>query len=66
MKLRVSSPVEAEALAPAYAADLSALSSGGGAALAPSNVEQVGEDEYELTFRLPTTAESGFLVIRAR
>ena len=66
VKLRVSSPVEAEALAPAYAADLSALSSGGGAALAPSNVEQVGEDEYELTFRLPTTAESGFLVIRAR
>ena len=57
---------QAEALAPAYAADLSALSSGGGTALAPSNVEQVGEDEYELTFRLPTTAESGFLVIRAR
>ena len=66
VKLRVSSPVEAEALSPAYATDLSALSSGGGAALAPSNVEPVGEDEYELTFRLPTSAESGFLVIRAR
>ena len=65
VKLRVSSPVEAEALAPVYSADLSALSSGG-APLAPSGVEQVADDEYELTFRLPTTAESGFFVIQAK
>ena len=66
MRLRVSSPVEAEALAPAYATDLSALSSGGGERLDPESVEQVGEDEYELAFRLPTSAESGFFVIRAK
>ena len=66
VKLRVSSPVEAEALAPAYATDLSALSSGGGERLDPESVEQVGEDEYELAFRLPSSAESGFLVIRAK
>lgn len=64
--VRVSSPVEAEALAPAYAADLSALSAGGGERLAPTRVEPVGEDEYELTFRLPDEADSGFLVIRAK
>lgn len=64
--VRVSSPVEAEALAPAYAADLSALSAGGGERLAPTRVEPVGEDEYELTFRLPDEAASGFLVIRAK
>ncbi|MBQ6104003.1 MAG: hypothetical protein IJL06_10070, partial [Kiritimatiellae bacterium] len=66
VKLRVSSPVEAGALAPVYATDLSALSSGGGAALAPSNVERVGEDEYELTFRLPSSDDSGFFVIQAK
>ena len=66
VKLRVFSPVEAEALAPAYATDLSALSSGGGERLDPESVEQVGEDEYELAFRLPSCAESGFLVIRAK
>lgn len=64
--LRVSSPVEAEALAPAYSSDLSALVSGGGEALAPARVEAVAEDEYEFTFRLPDSEDSGFLVLRAR
>lgn len=64
--MRVFSPVEAEALAPAYATDLSTLSSGGGAALAPSRVEQIAEDEFELTFSLPAEAGSGFFVIRAK
>ena len=63
--LRVSSPVEDTALAPAYATDLSALSSGGGEALAPS-VKKIAEDEYELTFSLPADADSGFFVIRAK
>ena len=66
VKLRVFSPVEAEALAPVYSSDLSALSSGGGAPLAPSRVEQIADDEYELTFRLPADAPSGFLVIQAK
>ena len=66
VKLRVSSPVEAEALAPVYASDLSVLSSGGGTALVPSRVEQLSADEYELTFRLPADAPSGFLVIQAK
>lgn len=66
VKVRVSSPVEAEALAPAYATDLSALSSGGGESLAPTNVKQLSDEEYELTFRLPDESDSGFLVIRAK
>ena len=65
VKLLVSSPVEAEALAPVHAADLSALSSGG-EPLEPSNVEQVADDEYELTFRLPSSDDSGFFVIQAK
>ena len=64
--LRVSSPVEAEALAPAFATDLSALASGGGETLAPSRVEQIADGEYALTFRLPDAGSSGFLVIRAK
>ena len=64
--LRVSSPVEAEALAPVYAADLSALAAGGGSRLAPSRVERVDDDEYEVSFSLPATADSGFLVIQAK
>ena len=66
VKMRVFSPVEAEALAPVYSSDLSALSSGSGDRLAPSRVEQVGEDEYELTFRLPSSDDSGFFVIQAK
>ena len=66
VKIRVSSPVESEALAPVYSSDLSALSSGGGSALAPSRVEQVSDDEYELTFTLPADSPSGFLVIQAK
>lgn len=66
VKILVSSPVEAEALAPVYSSDLSSLSSGGGAALAPSRVEQLSDDEYELTFSLPATDDSGFLVIQAK
>ena len=66
VKLRVSSPVEAEALAPAYSSDLSALVSGGGEALAPTRVKAVAEDEYEFTFRLPDAGAAGFLVLRAR
>jgi hypothetical protein len=66
VKLLVSSPVEAEALAPVYATDLSALSSGGGDRLAPSRVEQIADDEYELTFRLPSSDDSGFFVIQAK
>lgn len=64
--LRVSSPVEAEALAPAYSSDLSTLVSGGGEALAPTRVKAVAEDEYEFTFRLPDADDAGFLVLRAR
>lgn len=63
--LRVSSPVEAEALAPAFATDLAALTAGGGERLAPTRVEPVGEDEYELAFRLPDAGDAGFLVLRA-
>ena len=63
--IRVSSPVEAEALAPFYAADLSALSSGGGDPLAPTSVRPISDDEYELTFRLPADSPSGFLLIQA-
>lgn len=66
VKILVSSPVEAEALAPVYSSDLSALSSGGGSALAPSRVEQVSDGEYELTFTLPADSPSGFLVIQAK
>ena len=66
VKLRVSSPVEAEALAPAYSSDLSALVSGSGEALAPTRVKAVAEDEYEFTFRLPDAGDAGFFVLRAR
>ena len=66
VKLRVSSPVEAAALAPVYSPDLSALSSGGGALLTPSRVEPLSDDEYELTFSLPADAPSGFFVIQAK
>ena len=76
VKLRVSSPVEAEALAPVYSSDLSALSSGGGSALklpqgglprllAPAP-DQGHHDEYEITFALPASDDSGFLVIQAK
>ncbi|MBQ9727226.1 MAG: hypothetical protein IJV65_06955 [Kiritimatiellae bacterium] len=66
--LRVASPVEAEALAPVYAADLSALAAGGGERLAPTRVDAVGDGEYRLVFRLPAgrAAETGFLAVRAQ
>ena len=64
--LRVSSPVEAEALAPVYATDLSALAAGGGSRLAPSRVERVDDDEYEVSFNLPAASDSGFFVIQAK
>ncbi len=63
--MRVSSPVEVEALAPAYATDLAALAAGG-SKLDPTNVEELGEGEYEFTFRLPDDEDAGFLVIRAK
>jgi hypothetical protein len=66
VKMRVFSPVETNALSSVYATDLSSLSSGGGAALAPASVEQLSDDEYELTFRLPAAPDSGFLVIQAK
>lgn len=65
VKMRVSSPVEAEALSPVYATDLAALAAGG-KPLKPANVEQLSDDEYEFTFRLPDDGDAGFLVIQAK
>jgi len=65
VKMRVSSPVEAEALSPVYATDLAALAAGG-KPLKPTNVEQLSDDEYEFTFRLPDDGDAGFLVIQAK
>ena len=66
VRIRVFSPVETNALSSVYATDLSALSSGGGAAIAPAGVETISDGEYELTFRLPASDDSGFLVIQAK
>ena len=65
VKMRVSSPVELDALAPVYATDLAALAAGG-SKLDPTNVEEIGEGEYEFTFRLPDDEDAGFLVIQAK